>query len=212
MRERLQARPPAPASRSPLTPAQRARVAENLNIARWAVRNFYPALRPDEPDFDDAVSIASLGLIEAARRYDPGRSSFMTYALFWCRNGLRRWWATRRRKGFRQAVPGVRVVSLNRDLGGRTIAASLRAPVIDLGGRHDTEVVMRALAELPGRHREVVDLTLLQGLTLEEAGRRLGVSGERVRQVRQRAVGAIRERCGAECCDSDGRDRRPPAQ
>jgi RNA polymerase sigma factor (sigma-70 family) len=191
-----QAPGPAPGRRAPLTPAQRAQVADNLNIARWAVRNYIPTLRPGGPDFDDAVSVAFLGLVEAARRYDPGRASFMRYALYWCRAGLRRWWAARHRRGLRQVGRAARVVSLDRDLGGRRIAAGLRAPAADPGDRHDTEVVLRALSDLPNRHREAVDLTLLQGLTLAQAGRHLGVSGERVRQVREQAVRLVRERCG----------------
>jgi RNA polymerase sigma factor (sigma-70 family) len=197
MRAPLQTPGLVPGCQSPLTLTQRALVADNLKVARWAVRRYYPTLRSGGPDFDDAVAVASLGLVEAARRYDPGRSSFMTYALYWCRDGLRRWWAARHRRGLRSAGRAARVVSLDREVGGRSISASLRAPCVSLTDRHDAEVVFRALADLPARQRAAVDLTLLQGLTLIQAGRRLGVSGERVRQVREKAVSVLRARCGA---------------
>ncbi len=54
------------------------------------------------------------------------------------------------------------------------------------------EAVRRALARLRPREAEAVRLTLLEGLTLEGAGRVLGVTRERVRQLRLRGLRGIR--------------------
>jgi RNA polymerase sigma factor (sigma-70 family) len=180
--------PRAPAR--PLTATQRAQVAENVNLARWAVRRCYPDVRPGGPDYEDAVGVASLGLVHAARRFDPARSAFGTYAFLWCRAYLNRWWQDRARGGLRQADGSARISRLDSD-DRRPFRDSLPAPVTDPDALLDVEAV---LAGLSPKARATLTLTFLEGRSLAEAGRELGLTGERVRQIRRRVVGLLRAR------------------
>ncbi|ODU67779.1 MAG: hypothetical protein ABT00_20240 [Bordetella sp. SCN 68-11] len=54
------------------------------------------------------------------------------------------------------------------------------------------EAIDAAVATFVPRHREVVRLRLIDGLTLEEAGDRMGVTRERVRQIEMTAARRLR--------------------
>jgi len=55
------------------------------------------------------------------------------------------------------------------------------------------EALRTAMAELPQRQRSIVQWTLLDGMTLEAVGEHLGVTKERVRQIREQAMRKLRE-------------------
>lgn len=52
--------------------------------------------------------------------------------------------------------------------------------------------VRAAVADLPERERRIVTLHWLEGLTQEETGKALGISGERARQMEERAFAKLR--------------------
>lgn len=71
----------------PLTEAQRALVEENLGLISFAMRNV-PVYLFDSRE--DAFQIGSIGLLKAARSYDPARNTlFPTYAMACITNELR---------------------------------------------------------------------------------------------------------------------------
>jgi len=71
----------------------------------------------------------------------------------------------------------------------------------DFGRR---EAMWSALADLPERQRDVIRWTMLEGETLERAGQRLGVTKERVRQLREKGLQKLREHPAVR--RADGRD------
>ena len=67
----------------PLTNEQQKIVAENMKLVPWVVtRSFRSAL--DYEDMDDLISVGYIGLIYAARAYNPSRGAkFSPYAKQW---------------------------------------------------------------------------------------------------------------------------------
>jgi len=171
--------------------------------------------------FLDLIHEGNLGLIEAARRFDPERNvKFITYAVWWVRESMMHVLADQTRafsfppKLFavlRRAPGGTADVSLNepvnrgafadRDGATRELGDLLEqdgVPAADEEMIHQSELeeLAAALDDLDGKEREVVRLRY--GLeddeprTLQEIGDRLHLSRERVRQIETRAKDKLR--------------------
>jgi RNA polymerase primary sigma factor len=201
----------------------------------------------------DLIGEGNLGLMTAARKFDPDRGvKFISYAVWWIRQAIQ---AAIARHGRPVRVPLNRTADLNR-LGRTTVLLTERlgrAPTTEelveatgltrdavraLGALHiealrldhpvreaddrgrmerfvpltqegtdastmansRTTDLEAALAELPPRDAKV--LRLYFGLddgksrTLEEIGRMMGVTRERIRQLRDRALRQLREQHG----------------
>jgi RNA polymerase primary sigma factor len=201
----------------------------------------------------DLIGEGNLGLMTAARKFDPDRGvKFISYAVWWIRQAIQ---AAIARHGRPVRVPLNRTADLNR-LGRATTLLTEklgRAPTMDelvqatgltrdavraLSALHieamrldhpvreaddrgrmerfvpltqagtdastwansRTSVLDAALAALPARDAKV--LRLYFGLddgktrTLEEIGRMMGVTRERIRQLRDRALRQLREQHG----------------
>jgi len=171
--------------------------------------------------FLDLIHQGNLGLIEAARRFDPGRNvKFITYAVWWVRESMTHVLADQTRAF---SFPPKMFSSMYRVPGGGA-DVSLSDPVS--GGRHggpdararelgdllpqdgvtpieetmihqaDLDGLTAALSDLDGKEREVVRLRF--GLdddrprTLQEIGDQLHLSRERVRQIETRAKEKLR--------------------
>ena len=163
--------------------------------------------------FLDLIHEGNLGLIEAARRFDPARNvKFITYAVWWVRQAMMHALSDQTRafsfppKLFAVLHAGGDDVSLSdpvaagqdgtRELGD-ILAQEQTAPVEDeLIHQSDLDELAGALLDLDGKEREVVSLRF--GLdddeprTLQEIGDRLHLSRERVRQIEVRAKDKLR--------------------
>jgi RNA polymerase sigma-B factor len=125
-------------------PRMRERLAERyLPLARYAAGQYANGREP----YDDLVQVASLGLLKAIDRFDPGRgAAFSSYALPTITGELRRYfrdhsWAVRPPRDLQERALAVERVSegLARDLG--------RAPTVDEIGSElglGAEVVLEA--------------------------------------------------------------------
>ena len=71
-----------------LTDAQRELVEANLGLARMAAWKYRESCARVGIDWDDAYSIACLGLMKAARSYDPMRGKPSTYLSFGCETAI----------------------------------------------------------------------------------------------------------------------------
>jgi RNA polymerase primary sigma factor len=164
--------------------------------------------------FLDLINEGNLGLMEAARRFDPDRNvKFITYAVWWVRQAIAQSLAIHSRalsipeKIWR--VVGATDVSLSERIG-PAHEGSERTELGDLLEQEgvplvETELLKQsvvsrvrdALDELEAREREVVSLRF--GLdrdgeprTLQEVGAMLNLSRERVRQIESLAKEKLR--------------------
>ena len=161
--------------------------------------------------FLDLIHEGNLGLIEAARRFDPSRNvKFITYAVWWIRESMMHVLADQTRafsfppKLFAALGTRSNDVSLSDPVsadGTRQLADTLpqeQVPPVEEELIHQADLaeLTAALAELDGKEREVVRLRF--GLaddeprTLQEIGDRLRLSRERVRQIESRAKEKLR--------------------
>lgn len=162
--------------------------------------------------FLDLIHEGNLGLIEAARRFDPQRNvKFITYAVWWIRQSIMHVIAEQSRAfSFPPKLfPVIHVtgedVSLNQPVrageGGRELGDTLAqddVPAIDDEIIHQESIdeLARALLELDGKERQVVRLRYGLGddepRTLQEIGNLMHLSRERVRQIESRAKDKLR--------------------
>jgi RNA polymerase primary sigma factor len=158
----------------------------------------------------DLIHEGNLGLIEAARRFDPSRNvKFISYAVWWVREamvhalaGQARAFSVPPKQLFALAAHADDVsLSEVRPDGARPIGDTLvqsRVPPADEALIHESELheLAVALDALDVREHEVVRLRY--GLddetprTLQEIGDRLHLSRERVRQIESRAKDKLR--------------------
>ncbi|HKQ63161.1 MAG TPA: RNA polymerase sigma factor RpoD/SigA [Candidatus Polarisedimenticolaceae bacterium] len=157
--------------------------------------------------FEDLINEGNVGLVEAARRFDPTRGTrFVTCAVWWIRKAILGAIDERaalvpvpvyqRRHG---GSDRARVVELDAPSGAERETRRvepLRAPEESaeqaLIERESRDLLDTALAGLGERERAVLSLRFgLDGNrphVLEELGARLGVSRERVRQIEAQAL------------------------
>ena len=159
----------------------------------------------------DLIHEGNLGLMEAARRFDPSRNvKFITYGVWWVRQSMMHALSDQTRafsfppKMFSTLYAGTTDVSLNDPVGaggafelGDLLAQGDVAPVdAAMIRKTDFEKLADALLELNGKELEVVRLRF--GLeddeprTLQQIGDRLHLSRERVRQIEARAKEKLR--------------------
>lgn len=167
-----------------LTDEQRARVEENLGLAHWATsRPCHRADRHRYRDGDDMLQQAFLGLCLAAQRWEPGRAKFSTatsYSTFGqIRDPINRdrvWHRTHTVPRFREGDNGAHATDEF-----VTVPESHDPEPVD-----DVEDGRRVLKYLDPQARFVVT-RMAEGLNMAEIAEELGLSKERVRQIRLRA-------------------------
>jgi RNA polymerase sporulation-specific sigma factor len=168
-------------------PQQEQLVTDNLALVRWIARRYAFGGR----DLDDLVQEGTLGLIKAARSFDPSLGfAFSSFAYSCIQNHLRTFLGRERE-----------TLSLDEPLGdadGDTHADIL--PDARPSPEHvavSTGHVGAVLASLP--EREATVLRLRFGLddgverTGEEVGQTLGLSKMRVSQIERKALARIRK-------------------
>lgn len=168
---------------------------------------------------EDLVNEGNLGLLRAAERFEPERGvRFISYAVWWIRQSILRALSRAeapapgggrrpriRNRGAAEAPAGrrLRIVSLEEPAGDRAggrlldLVADESAPAPDAGlerGRQRDRLDAR-LAVLPEREETVLRLYFgLDGAPpagLADVGRKLGVSRERARQIKARALARL---------------------
>ena len=173
-------------------------VLRHLPAVAWVARRYARS----GAQWDDLIQEGSLALLQATRQFDPSkRVRFGTYAAWWIRGQIRHF--VRRTRGLVRGGEveraSVRDVSLDAPVAGDGPAWVER---LEQGGPGPVDLLLRQeeaerVNETLGRLRkrlgglgwDVVQERWLQDepATLEEVGRRWGVSRERARQVEIRA-------------------------
>ena len=143
------------------------------------------------PDFFEVVSDGNVSLMRAVEKFDYARGNkFSTYATWAIVKNYARSIPEQRYRGARY-VTGQEAVLDN--------AADHRlAPAPQSDRKRVREMIAAALGSLTDREREIVTghfgLAKRDGtLTLEQLGKRFGVTKERIRQIEQRALAQLRE-------------------
>lgn len=181
------------------------RVEDHLPLVRTIARVLSRRL-PPTVELDELISDGVLGLIDAARRYDPSRGvGFSAYAGHRIRGAIldglrardplpRRVRRARKRAiaaaGCANAAGGVQLLELDEALTvpeDEALGPEARAIEADL-----LRLAWHGLATLPPRDRQVLTLRLVRGLTLREVGARLTLSITRIAEIQTRGVRRLR--------------------
>ncbi|MDX1578919.1 MAG: sigma-70 family RNA polymerase sigma factor, partial [Gemmatimonadota bacterium] len=155
----------------------------------------------------DLVEEGNLGLVQAADRFDPSRGvRFISYAQFWIRRSIRQALAAQLERPTRDERPWKRV-SFDEPVPGTSV--SLAEVLADRRNPAPGERLAReglrgtleaSLADLPEREagvlRSYFGLGRERPLDLGEIASELGVSRERARQLKERALSRLRAGSG----------------
>lgn len=174
-------------------------IARNMGLVHKIARRFHI----DTLVHEDIVQEGCIGLIQATEEFDPERGfRFTTFAIWKIRNcigkamvnsGVVRQPAYRWTK--KLPVPRCHLDSQTFDT---EVADEIYYPE-DHESEYKPDDIRRlevALSGLLARDRHAVVCTISWGWSLRETGRNLGISGERVRQIRDEALAKLRKNMG----------------
>jgi DNA-directed RNA polymerase sigma subunit (sigma70/sigma32) len=192
-----------------MTPEDRdALVLEHMGLATWMAKKVRSVSRlARQLPWEDARQAAMLGLVRASRSFDPAICPrFAGFASWAIRTEVQQ--AARRasvvtvpsplvqgaasfmRPGTQAAAYAAAQACVSLD----AVTALMEAPTAP-GGRPTEVDVAPLLARLRPRDRQVV-LRRLEGQSLREVGKELGISHERARQIEAAALARLRELVG----------------
>lgn len=158
-------------------------VSENRKLVWYVIRRTRLAGAEEE----DAVSLGMEALLRAARGFDESRGiEFSTYAATCIQRSL---WhlAQQQNTGNRR----LRLVSFP-DADGRPFTPACPEPACPPPDLDDLGALSAMLDALPPRERLVIESLYLEGKTLRQTGALVGVSKERVRQIKLLALARMR--------------------
>jgi RNA polymerase sigma factor (sigma-70 family) len=184
---------------APLTHQQRRMVEGVVPLARAVVRHVLAAYPAASARWDELLSEAHMGFVEAARKYNPsyGRS-WPSFAygggVMRCRAWLH---SARWREPLSVDAPLTGVEDGDFDMHAVTPSP---APLPDeLVLQHQA---LAALESLPPKEKEAVS-RVFEDLTLAEVGESMGLSRERVRHYEARGLHLVRQRLGIPSVDPE---------
>jgi RNA polymerase sigma-70 factor (ECF subfamily) len=180
------ARVTVPSARHDTYPVALERTGDLALLERLCRENWLPVYRcvsrwaSSPADAEDLTQDAFLRAFSALDRVRGSDGAFRAYLLTIARNAaIDRW----RAAGRVRQVPG-------RDLAG--YADPALGPEATVVGQDQHQRLLAAIDRLPGRYSDVLRLRIVVGATAEEAGRRLGLTANAVRQLQYRALAALR--------------------
>lgn len=155
----------------------------------------------------ELIAEGNVGLIKAVERFDPKRGTrFSTYAAYWIRQAIQL--AVQRLKRGAHAKAEVKEESEEiTPPRGRTVSLDALFALADSDSnveleqsRVDLERVRQVIDQLGGREAEILRLRYgltpkSTPLTLDEIGKKLGITRERVRQIEERAIRKLQREC-----------------
>lgn len=154
-------------------------------------------------DLDDLCQAGVLGALKASPNWNPELGSWITYATSWieeymrqeCENVLLQGAEKRSRYRRTRELPTA-VYKMHEDGAGRRVGVSFRAdrePTVKLNEQRIWLQRLIAEAGLNERELTILEKCELLDETLESVGEELGLSRQRVHQVRERALEKLRE-------------------
>lgn len=184
-------------------------VTDNLRFVVWVAADYLNCGLP----LEDLIAEGNVGLVKAAHRFDASRGvKFCSYAVHWVRQAIR--------EALTDTVSTVRLPANQVQAGMRLFISSLDCPAFDyepegatfldylpdsgplpdeVAEDHEfSEIVRDRLDRLPEKEANVIEQWFGIGgdapMTLEQIGDRMGVTRERVRQIRDRGLETMRQR------------------
>lgn len=146
--------------------------------------------------FSDIISEGNLGLIRAASKFEPDKNvKFITYAVWWIKNAICEY-IEETNKTFNTVEPEDYIINDNIDINYKyeMVNEDFETTINNIQSRKDTiDLLMKCLHE-----REVKILTLFYGLndgkemTLDEVGKKMNLTNERVRQIKDCAISKLK--------------------
>lgn len=193
-------------------------VMQHIGLVRYVARAYQWALGPslEQADLEQE---GLLGVAHALRKFDPQRGRFSTYAVPWIRHYIQRTVyaqcrtvrapMAKAKAAYKGGAPlSLSTTSLDakpringHDADGNVEPmANLLGFVVDPQGPKNiddaerSELVAHLLSTLSEREATVLRLRFFEDLTLHEAGRRIGLTKERTRQIQDSALRRIEGR------------------
>ena len=155
-------------------------------------------------EFDDLVQCGYPAMAAAVESYSPENGSFSTWFMYYLQKEFAEATGYRTQRGRNE--PLNESLSLDKPLSDEVdsvvfgdlvpdqrATATMEAVEDHEYQRQLHEAVEKALSALPADAAEVLRLRNYDGLTLDEAGERLMVSRERIRQLEQKGIRKLRE-------------------
>ncbi|MFI5627516.1 sigma-70 family RNA polymerase sigma factor [Nocardioides sp. NPDC051685] len=134
-------------------------------------------------EIDDLRQAARMGLVKAARRYDPARGEFLSYAVPVANGEMRHC--------FREMARGVRTQPLDDDTHG-PLAEQLGAPDPGFEQAEARVMVEDAIDRLDEADRMIIRLRFVEGLSQAEIGERIGATQAQVSRALARIIRRMR--------------------
>jgi RNA polymerase primary sigma factor len=169
----------------------------------WIIKQARKFAMRHNVEMNDLMQEGRLGALEAARRHDPKKGKFFSYAVHWIKSRMQRF--------VMNCSKDVRV-PVGQFWKHQTHESSFDAPVGEDGDAtlgdlmgadesvtHDAdaddraELLQTALAKLPERERAVLHARFFEDKTFEEIGAEQGVTRERIRQIEFSALKKLRK-------------------
>jgi len=143
------------------------------NLARGIARRYRGRGLP----LEDLHQEALLGLLQAAKSYRDRGASFATYAVYWIK------------KRILAALEQEGITCLDSE----SLPEKSFEQVVDTSARSADVVRFELPDELPLPERQVLELSFARELSLKEVAAQMGLTVERVKQLRCKAVRRVRQ-------------------
>lgn len=134
-------------------------------------------------EIDDLRQAARMGLVKAARRYDPSQGEFLSYAVTVANGEMRHC--------FRELARGVRTERVDDDTE-RPLSERLGAPDPGFDRAEARVIVEEALDQLDEADRTIVRLRFVDGLSQAEIGEKIGATQAQVSRALARIIRRMR--------------------
>lgn len=155
-------------------------------------------------EYEDALQNGYVGLLKAAKKYDPAMGNFGSYAKVWVRGeilkGLREDRTIqlpssefRRRKEAQEEIKENKTSFEGLQSKGVDIPTSQKGPDEIIAEKQTLEIIQDEIPRLPAKEKLVV-VSFLDGIAVNQIANHLGVTKTRVYQIYYKAISRMKKR------------------
>lgn len=163
---------------------ERAAVVSNTDLVHAIAAEFRAHGRTRGVDLEDLVQEGTMGLLRAIRDWDPNRATLRTYARFWIRDAIQKAVGYDGYKYVERPTTSLDAVADNGSCLHDVLPSETFENPEEAAIRNERiQTVRDAVASLEGRDAAIFRGSLY-GSTNEDIGQEIGISRERVRQIK----------------------------